>query len=66
MSMGIPRPPYAHKRMVTVEDRISRFAEMEIRRPAKRWYTQSHVKGPLHREWLLCLACRLLKQAGRI
>jgi len=53
-------------RMVTVEDRISRFAEMEIKRPIKRYYPQWHMLAPLHREWLLCLTCRLLRQAGRV
>jgi hypothetical protein len=55
-----------HERLITVEDRISRFAEMEIRRPVKRFYPQQHMHGPMRKEWLLILTCRLLRQAGGI
>ena len=65
--MGVPRIPFrANNDEATVQYRISRYAEMKVRRPYKRHYPQSHIVGPLHREWLLCVVCRLLRQAGRI
>jgi hypothetical protein len=63
---GIPMRPIRTMRMITVADRISRFAEMRIIRPKKSYYPQSHTLGPMHKEWLLALTCRLLRQAGRV